>query len=83
MVKYAPVVLLIRDGWGQNPDQSMDATNAIVQANTPVADMLNCDWPTTLIGTCGESVGLPPGVMGNSEVGTLALDESFLKNSCD
>ena len=69
MVKYAPVVLLIRDGWGQNPDQSMDATNAIVQANTPVADMLNCDWPTTLIGTCGESVGLPPGVMGNSEVG--------------
>lgn len=69
MVNQTPVVLLIRDGWGQNPDQSMDAYNAIVQANTPVADMLNSDWPTTLIGTCGESVGLPPRVMGNSEVG--------------
>jgi len=65
----APVVLIIRDGWGQNPDSSMDEYNAIIQANTPVADTLGCEWPTTLIGTCGEHVGLPAGVMGNSEVG--------------
>jgi 2,3-bisphosphoglycerate-independent phosphoglycerate mutase len=69
VVNNSPVVLIIRDGWGQNPDSSMDSYNAIVQANTPVADMLCREYPTTLIGTCGESVGLPRGVMGNSEVG--------------
>jgi len=69
VVKYAPVVLIIRDGWGEHPDPSMDVYNAIVQANTPVADGLQEDWPTTLVRTCGESVGLPKGVMGNSEVG--------------
>ena len=69
VVKHAPVVLVIRDGWGQNPNQSLDAYNAIKEADTPVADMLHVQWPTTLIKTCGESVGLPSGVMGNSEVG--------------
>ncbi len=64
-----PVVLIIRDGWGLNPDDSMDAHNAIVQASTPVADGLFQYYPTTMIGTCGKSVGLPDGVMGNSEVG--------------
>ena len=69
MTNKAPVVLIVRDGWGHNPNPLMDAYNAIVQANTPVADMLWSTWPTTLIGTCGSSVGLPEGVMGNSEVG--------------
>ncbi len=69
VVNNAPVVLIIRDGWGQNPNSSMDSCNAIVQANTPVADMLFKKYPATLIGTCGECVGLPAGVMGNSEVG--------------
>jgi 2,3-bisphosphoglycerate-independent phosphoglycerate mutase len=64
-----PVVLIVRDGWGQNPDNSMDEHNAIVQAHTPVADMLHENYPTTLIGTSGENVGLPKSVMGNSEVG--------------
>ena len=69
MANNTPVVLLIRDGWGNHPNQSMDAYNAIVQANTPVADALEVRWPTTSISTCGEHVGLPAGVMGNSEVG--------------
>jgi 2,3-bisphosphoglycerate-independent phosphoglycerate mutase len=60
---------MIRDGWGKNPDPSMDAFNAIVQAKTPVADALEHDWPSTLIGTCGINVGLPEDIMGNSEVG--------------
>jgi 2,3-bisphosphoglycerate-independent phosphoglycerate mutase len=64
-----PVVLIVRDGWGQNPDNSMDKYNAIVQAHTPVADELHKKYPTTLIGTSGENVGLPKSVMGNSEVG--------------
>ncbi|MBT4529653.1 MAG: 2,3-bisphosphoglycerate-independent phosphoglycerate mutase [Phycisphaerae bacterium] len=69
MTNSAPVVLIVRDGWGRNPDPSMDSCNAIVQAKTPIAEMLHSTWPTTLVGTCGERVGLPTGVMGNSEVG--------------
>ncbi len=69
MTNNPPVILIIRDGWGENPNASENACNAIVQANTPVADMLCKEWPTALIGTCGKHVGLPTGVMGNSEVG--------------
>ncbi len=69
MTSKQPVVLIVRDGWGLNPDASMDASNAIVQANTPIADSLFQDCATTMIGTCGKNVGLPDGVMGNSEVG--------------
>jgi len=64
-----PVVLIIRDGWGTNPHPEHDAFNAVKLANTPVADALMRDWPTTHLITCGEDVGLPPGTMGNSEVG--------------
>lgn len=64
-----PVVLIIRDGWGENPHSEHDAFNAIKRARTPVDDALRRDWPYTLIRTSGENVGLPPGTMGNSEVG--------------
>ena len=68
-----PCVLLIRDGWGRNPHPDHDAFNAIKCAATPVADSLESDWPTVLVKTSGEDVGLPSGpkgpVMGNSEVG--------------
>src|SRR5262245_30233496 len=65
----APVVLIIRDGWGHNPHPEHDKFNAVKLANTPVADRLMREWPNTLVITCGEDVGLPPGTMGNSEVG--------------
>jgi 2,3-bisphosphoglycerate-independent phosphoglycerate mutase len=65
----APVVLVIRDGWGENPHPEHDAFNAIKLAKTPVDDELRANWPHTLIRTSGEDVGLPPGTMGNSEVG--------------
>ncbi|MEM6688938.1 MAG: 2,3-bisphosphoglycerate-independent phosphoglycerate mutase [Planctomycetota bacterium] len=64
-----PVVLIIRDGWGENPDSKWDQANAIVQAQTPVSDSLMKEYPNVLIKTSGEDVGLPGGVMGNSEVG--------------
>ena len=68
-----PVVLLIRDGWGRNPHPEHDAFNAVKLARTPCAHALERDWPTTLVKTSGEDVGLPVGpdgpVMGNSEVG--------------
>jgi 2,3-bisphosphoglycerate-independent phosphoglycerate mutase len=68
-----PVVLIIRDGWGQNPHPEQDSYNAVKLARTPCADDLEKNWPHTLIKTSGEDVGLPIGpdgpVMGNSEVG--------------
>ena len=65
----APLVLIVRDGWGENPNPEHDALNAIKLARTPVAERLMAEWPTTLIKTCGEDVGLAAGIMGNSEVG--------------
>lgn len=69
----SPCVLVIRDGWGSNPNPDHDSFNAVKIARTPVADLLEADWPTTLVKTSGEDVGLPVGpkgpVMGNSEVG--------------
>ena len=64
-----PVVLIIRDGWGHNPNADHDAVNAVKQANTPVADRIASEYPTTLIQTDSMDVGLPDGTMGNSEVG--------------
>ncbi len=68
-IKKRPFMLIIRDGWGFNPDSSEDATNAIKCANTPVDDRLMKDYANTLIHTYGAYVGLPDGTMGNSEVG--------------
>ncbi len=66
-------MLIIRDGWGLNPNSSHAAFDAPLIARqrglTPIADALDRDWPRTLIKTSGEDVGLPEGTMGNSEVG--------------
>ena len=63
-------LLLILDGWGYSSDKS---NNAIALANTPNWDCFLENYPNTLIGTSGESVGLPDGQMGNSEVGHLTI----------
>jgi 2,3-bisphosphoglycerate-independent phosphoglycerate mutase len=68
-VPNTPFVLIIRDGWGQNPNPEHDAFNAVKLAKTPVDDALRHRWPMTLIKTSGEDVGLEAGQMGNSEVG--------------
>lgn len=64
-----PVVLIIRDGWGSNPHPEWNHANAIHLARKPVDDRLMATYPHGLIRTCGEDVGLPHKVMGNSEVG--------------
>jgi 2,3-bisphosphoglycerate-independent phosphoglycerate mutase len=69
MTNSAPFVLVIRDGWGLNPNPEHDAFNAVHLAKTPVADRLMREYPWTLVKTSGEDVGLPDGTMGNSEVG--------------
>lgn len=64
-----PVALIIRDGWGANHNHAHDTFNAIKIAPTPVSDALSDGWPRTELMACGPDVGLPQGVMGNSEVG--------------
>ncbi len=68
-LKTRPCVLIIRDGWGYNPNADEDPYNAIKVSKTPVDDKLMSEYPNTLIHTYGEYVGLPDGTMGNSEVG--------------
>ena len=68
-LRKRPVALIIRDGWGHNPYPVWNKANAIHLARTPVSDRLIKEYPNTLIRTSGEDVGLPAGVMGNSEVG--------------
>jgi 2,3-bisphosphoglycerate-independent phosphoglycerate mutase len=63
-------MLMILDGWGMGP---RDDTNAIALSKTPVMDGLMRDYPCTELGSSGEAVGLPPGQMGNSEVGHLNI----------
>jgi len=64
-----PIAIIIRDGWGVNPHSEWNHANAVHLARTPVDERLMKTYPHVLIHTCGEDVGLPPGVMGNSEVG--------------
>jgi len=64
-----PVVIIIRDGWGHNPYPEWNNANAVYRAKTPANDRLMQNFPHALIHTSGEDVGLPSGVMGNSEVG--------------
>ncbi len=68
-LRNAPLVLIVRDGWGENPHPEHDAFNAVKLARTPCDDRLRRDFPMTLLHTSGEDVGLPEGTMGNSEVG--------------
>jgi 2,3-bisphosphoglycerate-independent phosphoglycerate mutase len=63
-----PVVLVILDGWGERAETD---ANAVRLAKTPALDRLFATYPHGLIGTSGPDVGLPPGQMGNSEVGHL------------
>jgi 2,3-bisphosphoglycerate-independent phosphoglycerate mutase len=64
------VVLVILDGWGCAPP---GPGNAVELAETPVFDRLWREYPHTTITASGEAVGLPPGQMGNSEVGHLTI----------
>jgi 2,3-bisphosphoglycerate-independent phosphoglycerate mutase len=65
-----PVVLIILDGWGCAPP---GPGNAVDLADTPVFDRLWAGLPHTTLQASGEAVGLPPGQMGNSEVGHLTI----------
>src|ERR1044072_9816221 len=68
--KRGPLALIIIDGWGYSVARD---GNAIALAATPFYDELCEKYPSTLLEAHGSRVGLPAGVMGNSEVGHLNI----------
>ncbi len=64
------VVLMILDGWG---NREACADNAITRANPVNFNRLSSNYPHTLLKCSGLEVGLPYGLMGNSEVGHLNI----------
>ncbi len=70
MGKNRFVALIVLDGWGLNPRGDH---NAVALAQTPTMDRIWSACPHTTLITSGRRVGLPEGLMGNSEVGHLNL----------
>jgi 2,3-bisphosphoglycerate-independent phosphoglycerate mutase len=65
-----PIVLVVLDGFGIGGDPS---TDAIAAARMPNWRRLLEAWPNSVLRASEDAVGLPPGQMGNSEVGHLNL----------
>lgn len=83
--KNKPIMLIILDGFGYSPKSS---GNAVAHAKMPFWSWLTQNYPHTLLYASGEHVGLPPGYIGNSEVGHLTIGagriiESVLKKFHD
>jgi 2,3-bisphosphoglycerate-independent phosphoglycerate mutase len=73
---YRPVVLCVLDGWGIAPDSP---SNAVTRANTPRLRALAGRYPHATLRASGRDVGLPDGVMGNSEVGHLTMGAGYIQ----
>ncbi|MCL1828200.1 MAG: 2,3-bisphosphoglycerate-independent phosphoglycerate mutase [Oscillospiraceae bacterium] len=65
-MKKTPTLLLIMDGYGLG---EKGPGNAVESADTPNLDGLFLKYPHCSLLASGESVGLPDGQIGNSEVG--------------
>jgi 2,3-bisphosphoglycerate-independent phosphoglycerate mutase len=65
-----PILLLILDGWGCREESSNNPTK---NTPTPTLDLLQKNYPHTLLQASGPAVGLPAGQIGNSEVGHLHI----------
>ena len=63
-------LLMILDGWGIRDSRE---SNAVELADTPTLRRLNNSYPHTRLKCSGEAVGLPDGIMGNSEVGHMNI----------
>ncbi|KAJ3065400.1 2,3-bisphosphoglycerate-independent phosphoglycerate mutase [Quaeritorhiza haematococci] len=64
------VCLIVIDGWGISPEADSKG-DAIRNANTPTMTKLEKEYAFLPISAHGLAVGLPDGLMGNSEVGHL------------
>jgi 2,3-bisphosphoglycerate-independent phosphoglycerate mutase len=65
-----PIVLVVLDGFGVGSEPAKDA---IAAASMPRWRDALATWPHSVLGASEDAVGLPPGQMGNSEVGHLNL----------
>jgi 2,3-bisphosphoglycerate-independent phosphoglycerate mutase len=65
-----PIVLIVLDGFGIG---SQPAKDAIAAADMPRWRDALATWPHSALRASEDAVGLPPGQMGNSEVGHLNL----------
>jgi 2,3-bisphosphoglycerate-independent phosphoglycerate mutase len=70
-------MLIILDGWGIGSDEP---TNAVMVADTPCLDHLQATCPSTRLRCSGRDVGLPDGIMGNSEVGHMNIGAGRVVN---
>ena len=68
--KRGPVVLVVLDGFGSGDGGPGDAT---ALAHAPFFAKARRTYPHAQLETSGEAVGLPPGQMGNSEVGHMTM----------
>ena len=66
-------VLVVIDGWGIPTDKSPKDGDAIAAAETPIMDNLTKSHAYTELEASSRAVGLPDGLMGNSEVGHLNI----------
>ncbi|QDU69283.1 2,3-bisphosphoglycerate-independent phosphoglycerate mutase [Engelhardtia mirabilis] len=64
-----PLLLIVLDGWGHREA----AEHNVIRACSPYYHELLGKYPHTLLSASGEEVGLPLGLMGNSEVGHMNL----------
>jgi 2,3-bisphosphoglycerate-independent phosphoglycerate mutase len=67
---HKPLVLAVLDGWGCS-DSAYG--NAIAAAKLPHWRAFFDRYPWTTLEASGEAVGLPKGIMGNSEVGHMNI----------
>jgi 2,3-bisphosphoglycerate-independent phosphoglycerate mutase len=65
-----PVILIVLDGYGVAPP---NFGNAIHLANPTNLNSFLYSYPNTTLRASGESVGLPAGEVGNTEVGHINL----------
>ena len=75
--KKSPLLLMILDGFGVGEKND---TNAIHKAETPYIDEIINNFPNSTLKASGEAVGLPEGLMGNSEVGHLNIGAGRIVN---
>ena len=72
-----PIILCILDGVGINKDIQH---NAVALAKMPFYDELLNKYPHSKLDASGNAVGLPAGIMGNSEVGHITIGSGRIVN---
>ena len=68
-MNHRPLVLIVLDGFGHRESTEHNAVRREAKTFYELCDR----YPTGLLSASGEEVGLPLGLMGNSEVGHMNL----------